>query len=133
LGRSPVGFAFAALKPLFDPKGVAVPRPSSQHRLYGPDDKRERKFINPLPLVRLIETGRVEQALAMAARTARGAGLNVPFASVVDNPRSARELWSREKGDRLASALLVPLSDPAIEALANRAYPVTSRHQEESE
>lgn len=127
------GFAFAALKPLFDPKGVAVPRPwtRSNPQRYGEHDRRERKVINPLPLMRLIDAGRVNEAVMIAARVARGAGLSVPFAGVVDNPRSAGEPWSRDKTTKLAAALLVPLSDRAIEALANRAYPVTTLDQEE--
>lgn len=126
-------FAFAALKPLFDPKGVAIPRPwdKDEPRQYD-HDKRERKIVNPLPLLRLIEAGRVDEALSMAARVARGAGLAVPFADVLHRHTSGRR-WSREKANQLAAALLIPLSDSAIEALANRAYPVTRRDQEEIE
>jgi CRISPR-associated protein Csx17 len=125
------GFAFAALKPLFDPKGVAVPRPwdTGKPRRYGDHDKRKRKFVNPVPLVRLLEAGRVDEALTMAARIARGAGLSVPFAAV-DNSKPSRGLWPSKRAARLAAALLVPLSDSAIEALADRAYPVTTRDQE---
>lgn len=126
------GFAFAALKPLFDPKGVAVPRPwrKDKPRQYGDHDKRERKFVNPLPLLRLVQAGRADEALAMAARMARGAGLSVPFGGV-GMAKSARGLWTQNEAPRLAAALLIPLSNPAIEALASRAYPVTTRDQEE--
>jgi hypothetical protein len=129
------GFAFAALKPLFDPKGVAVPRPwdKGKLRFYGHHDRRERKFVNPLPLARLVDAGRVQEALVMAARLARGAGLSVPFVGLADVRKPAARPWSREAAGRLAAALLIPLSDPAIEALARRAYPVTSRDQEEAE
>jgi hypothetical protein len=129
------GFAFAALKPLFDPKGVAVPRPweKGKSRLQVERDTRDRKSVNPLPLVRLVEAGRVDEALAMAARIARGAGLNVLYAGVSDIRKPAARLWSRQEAVRLAAALLIPLSDPAIEALARRAYPITKRDQEEPE
>lgn len=128
-----IGFAFAALKPLFDPKGVAVPRPWQKGKSHQRDeyDKRKRTVVDPLPLVRLIETGRVDEALSIAARLARGAGLNVPFARILDHAKSARRLWSDEKAGRLAAALLIPLFDSAIEALARRAYPPTTRDQEE--
>ena len=116
-------FAFAALKPLFDPKGLAIPRPADQRR-YGEDgDKRERKPIDPLPLLRLVESRRIAEAVSGAQRMARGAGLSVPFADAFSSSRQASQQQSPEAAKRLAAALLVPLSDPAMERLAHRAYP----------
>lgn len=125
---------FAALKPFFDPKGLAVPRPWNRDRpqQYGPLDTRERKFVNPLPLLRLIEAGRMHEALRLAMRLARGVGFDVPFAGIVDHAAVVRSLRPLE-ASRLAAALLIPLSDRAIERLANRAYPVMTTHQEEYE
>lgn len=126
-------FAFAALKPLFDPKGVAVPRPAKKgvRRPYGKEDRRERKLVNPLPLLRLVETGRVDEAIAMAHRIARGAGLSVLFADVFAKARRSGRRAASQETARLVAALLIPLSDPAIERLASRAYPETTRDEED--
>jgi CRISPR-associated protein Csx17 len=129
-------FAFAALRPLLDPKGVASPRPHRARR-YGADDTRERRAVDPLPIVRLLRAGRIDDALVAAHRLARGAGLCVPFGKALDRGRRsvADAFPSAPDGaaaQRLAAALLIPLSDAAVEALAWRAYP-ENRDEEDTD
>jgi CRISPR-associated protein Csx17 len=117
-------FAFAALRPLFDSKGVATARPSRKgSRRYGNDDERSRKVVDVLPLLRLVRAGRVDEAVGRAQGIARGAGLAATFAA----------LPSRCVLDpsRLAAVLLAPLSDADIETLAWRAYPGLTQDEEE--
>jgi CRISPR-associated protein Csx17 len=116
--------AFATIKPLFDPSGVAIPRPL-EARIYGREDDRlrKRKAVDPLTLFRLVRGGRGAWSRASdnARRLAVGAGLSSPFgqASLNDDP------------DRFAAALLFPLGDADIEKLADRAYPNLTRDDEE--
>jgi CRISPR-associated protein Csx17 len=121
-----LSFAFAALRPLLDPPGVAKPR-LRKARKYGVDDTRGRKRVDPLPLVRLLQAGRIDDALIAAQRLARGAGLSASFDKAIDRTfRSAADVQRWPQGgaaQHLAAALLIPLSDAAIEALAWRAYP----------
>lgn len=95
----PLPFAYAALKPLFNPGGV------------GSDHRR----IDPLPIVRLLTAGRTSDAIALAQRMARGAGLAVPFARMAAG--------ASVDPMRLAAALLFPLSRPDTTEVADRAYP----------
>lgn len=119
-----IPFGFAALKPLFDPKGVAVPRsPAHENRVYDQHDTRHRKLSDPLPLLRLMRAGRAHDAVRGAQRAARGAGLAAPFAAL--DPVGAAD------SARLAAALLVPLSDAAIEAVAWRVYPDLTQAEED--
>lgn len=119
-------FAYAALKPLFDPKGVAIPRPPRNgNRSYGKDDDRPRKIVDPLPLLRLARAGRADEAVRAAQHIAHGAGLSAPFAALRP-PRAADPA-------RLAAALLAPLSDADIEALAWRAYPNLTQDEEQTD
>ncbi len=94
-------FAYTAIKPLLDPFGVEA------------DGVRRR--VDPLPLIRLILAGRVVDAVALAQRLARGAGLAAPFArTAVAAPVDAA---------RLVAALLFPLSLSGGRAVLRRAYP----------
>jgi CRISPR-associated protein Csx17 len=104
-------FAYAALKPLFNPKGV------------GSDDQPER-FLYPLPLVRLLRAGRTRNAVTIAQRMARAAGLPVPFGSL--DPASAVPA-------RFAAALLFPIAPKAYDRLIGRAYPSLTRDEEETD
>ncbi|MFY7925887.1 MAG: type I-G CRISPR-associated protein Cas8g1/Csx17 [Aquidulcibacter sp.] len=94
-------FAYTAIKPLLDPFGVEA------------DGVRRR--VDPLPLIRLLLAGRVADAVALAQRLARGAGLAAPFArTAVAAPVDAA---------RLVAALLFPLSLSGGRAVLRRAYP----------
>lgn len=126
-----VPFAYAVLKPLFDPKGVAPPRPPIKgRRRYGSEDGRLRKVIDPTPVARLLRAGRVDDALLTAQRLARGAGLGVAYGhAMINGPRRSRDI----EATRLAAALLMPVSDADIETLAWRAYPDLRRHTEEAD
>jgi CRISPR-associated protein Csx17 len=104
-------FAYAALKPLFDPKGI------------GSDDEA-RRFIDPLPLVRLLRAGRGPDAVSTAQRLARGAGLAAPFGSL--NPTATAPA-------RLAAALLFPIARMAYDRLIARAYPNLTKDEEETD
>ncbi|MCL4714158.1 MAG: type I-U CRISPR-associated protein Csx17 [Hyphomonadaceae bacterium] len=118
---------YAALKPLFDPKGVAAPRPPGKAtRQYGKDDTRARKIVNPLPLLRLLQAGRpIDEVVIAAYRIARGAGLTVPF--------PADKLTSAAVPARLAAALILPIRDSDMERLAWRAYPDSKQDEENSD
>ncbi|MBF0561785.1 MAG: type I-U CRISPR-associated protein Csx17 [Alphaproteobacteria bacterium] len=103
-----VPFAYAALKPLFIPDGVG-------------SGNGEKRLLDPLPLVRLIRAGRVANAVTLAQRMARGAGLPTPFARL--DPSSPVQ------GERLVAALLFP--SMAHDRLIGRAYPDLAKNEEE--
>lgn len=94
-------FAYAALKPLFMHSGI--------------EDETGRRFVDPLPLVRLLRADRGDEATGLAQRMARGAGLPTPFAS--------RSRIATPTSERLAAALLFPVAPMAAERLVARAYP----------
>jgi CRISPR-associated protein Csx17 len=94
-------FAYTAIKPLLDPFGIET------------DGVRRR--IDPLSLIRLVLAGRVSDAVALAQRLARGAGLAAPFARTgVAAPVDAA---------RLIATLLFPLSLGGRRAVLQRAFP----------
>jgi len=105
-------FAYAALKPLFDPDGI------------GPDNG-ERRLIDPLRLVRLIRAGRIADSVQLAQRLARGRGLSVPFAM--------RGSASPLDPERLLAAILFPLAPIAHLRLRDRAYPDMTKIEEASD
>lgn len=94
-------FAYAALKPLFVRSGI--------------ENETGRRLVDPLPLVRLLRTGRGDEAAGLAQRMARGAGLPTLFAS--------RSQIASPVSERLGAALLFPLAQMAVERLIARAYP----------
>jgi len=98
--ESPLPMAYALLKPLFHASGV------------GPEG--QRKIINPLPLLNMIRAGNVPQAVKRAQALVRGAGLEAPFAN--------QKIATPVDKDRLAAALLVPISDSACTRLIERVY-----------
>lgn len=109
LREDPLPFAYRALKPLFTPDGA------------GPAHG-DKRLLDPLPLVRLIRAGRVEDAVQQAQAMARGAGLATPFAR--------RETVSICTHDRLAAALLFPLAPSDYLPLIERTYPELSKDKE---
>lgn len=107
-GDTQLPFAYAATKPLFAPDGIG-PKPE------------QKRIVDPLPLVRLIRVGRSDDAVALAQRLARGAGLSTPFATLKPTlPVNAA---------RLAAALLFPIT--GYDALIKRAYPDLTKEGEE--
>ncbi len=102
-------FAYAALKPLFAPEGV------------GPATE-QKKLLDPLVLVRLIEAGRVADAVTCAQAMARGAGLSAPYAR-----RAPAQALNPA---RLAAALVFPIAPKARERLVACAYPNLTRNEE---
>ncbi len=106
-----IPFAYAVLKPLFAPDGVG-------------QDEDDRKTVDPLPLVRLLRARRAEDAVALAQRMARGAGLPAPFAGL-ESLLPADPL-------RLAAALLFPIHEKAFDHLIARAYPSLTQDEQDS-
>jgi CRISPR-associated protein Csx17 len=104
-------FAYAALKPLFFPEGIQR-------------ENGEKRLSDPLPLVRLIRAGRIADAIKLAQRLARGAGLPTPFAQV--------DLASLPDPNRLVAALLFPIAPMAHDRLVARAYPDIAKDKEET-
>jgi len=104
-------FAYAALKPLFASEGV------------GPETG-EKHLLGPLPLVRLIRADRATDAVTLAQRMARGAGLPAPFAQL--DPTSPPD------PDRLVAALLFPIASMAHDRLIARAYPDITKDEEKT-
>lgn len=105
-------FAYAALKPVLAPDGV------------GPE-KGEKRLLDPLPLVQLIRAGRVENAVVLAQRMARAAGLPAPYSLLPASP-AADPL-------RLAAALLFPIVGKANDRLIARAYPDSTQDEQDSD
>jgi CRISPR-associated protein Csx17 len=105
-------FAYAALKPLFEPAGIA-PEP------------QVRRVVYPLRLVRLLRAGRAHDAVSLAQSLARGAGLPAPFARL-DPARNVDPT-------RLAASLLFPIAPAARDRLITRAYPDLNNIKEESD
>jgi CRISPR-associated protein Csx17 len=105
-------FAYTALKPLFVP-------------IWVDPDLQERRTIDPLPLVRLLRAGRADDAVSIAQRLARGAGLPTPFARC--------GLGRTIDTTRLLAALLFPIAPIAQQRLVARAYPDLSRTEEETD
>jgi CRISPR-associated protein Csx17 len=103
-------FAYATMKPLFAPSGI--------------ERKMGRRFVDPLPLVRLMRAGRGDEAVRLAQRVARGAGLSTPFAD-----RGHAAVLAPE---RLAAALLFPVARKAADRLVARAYPTLNSEGEDT-
>ena len=101
--KDPLPFAYAALKPLFAPEGVG----------------KEKKRINPLPLVRLMRAGRVGDAIQQAQIVVQGAGLPAPFLKNILKCEPATSL----DPNRLMAALLFPIAPKAHDSLIGRVYP----------
>jgi CRISPR-associated protein Csx17 len=107
-----VPFAYAAVKPMFDPLGVGL-------------DPAKQRSLDPLPLVRLLCADRGQEAISLAQRLARGAGLTAPFATIESTP-TIQPL-------RLAAALLFPIASLAQLTLIARAYPDPSKKNEDQD
>jgi CRISPR-associated protein Csx17 len=107
-----VPFAYAAVKPMFDPVGEGF-------------QPAKRRFIDPLPLVRLLRANRGQEAISLAQHLARGVGLATPFATIDSKPTI--------QSSRLAAALLFPIARLAQRALIARAYPDLSKENEDQD
>lgn len=105
-------FAYAALKPLFAPEGI------------GPETG-EKRLPDPLPLVRLIGAGRAADAVTLAQRIARAAGLPAPFARLDPAPPP--------DSGRFLAALVLPIAPMAYGQILDRAYPNTAKLEEASD
>ncbi len=104
----PLPLAYCLLKPLFRPDGI------------GPDEAN-RKLMDLLPLVRLLEAARIDDAMALATRIARGAGLPTPFAHA-----SAKGVDVQ----RLLASLVFPIAPLAYGALESRAYNLNNQEEQ---
>jgi CRISPR-associated protein Csx17 len=109
ISSAPMPFAYAAIKPLFKPGGI------------GPNAGSMR-LIDPRGLIRLLMAGHAMRAVAEAQRLARGAGLSAAFA------RSGPSGFHRPQ--RLAAALLFPITSHDSALLVDRAYPDLKKRQE---
>ncbi len=124
-GSSPVPFAYAALKPVFTPDAAL----HSAGILAG-----ETRMPVPPGLVARLRAGGDSRdgratgaAVRLALTRARASGLPTPFDAVrTGSPASAVEGGRMGAGvppDRLAAALLIPISDQALTVLIKRAFP----------
>lgn len=120
-----VPFAYAALKPIFSPDAALVHAGAIPNGATLP--------IPPGMISRLRAAGRArdgastDQAVGAAFARARSSGLPSPYDSVRAGGRSAGG-WDGRMGagiraDRLAAALLIPVSSPALTSLLIQAYP----------
>jgi CRISPR-associated protein Csx17 len=103
-------FAYAALKPLLASDGI------------GPT-LNEKRLLDPL--VRLVRAGRARDAVVLAQRLARGAGLPTPFARLDLAPPSSPL--------RLAAAPLFPIAEKASDRLLGRVYPDQTQNEQDSD
>jgi CRISPR-associated protein Csx17 len=101
-------FAYCALKALFVPGGI--------------EPVGKNHVLNSLPLVRLIRSGRIDEAQSHAQAVTHRAGLATVFA--------CREPNSVVDSDRLAAALLIPIAQSSYLRLIHRAYPALSQDNE---
>ena len=123
--RPSVPFAYAALKPLFStdaalvnagaiPSGATLPIPPGLvSRLRAAGAARDGAAI--------------DQAVGVAFSRARSSGLPSPYAALRAGERSAGGPGGRMgvgiRADRMAAALLIPVSHPALASLLTQAYP----------
>ncbi|MDE0460284.1 MAG: type I-U CRISPR-associated protein Csx17 [Chromatiales bacterium] len=122
---APVPFAYAALKPIFTPdealrrlrvlaEAARLPVPS--------------ELIPQLRAGGNRSDGRAsDAAVRTALARARGSGIPSPFDPARSGGRPGIAECSRYgtgvPADRLAASLLIPIGDPALKILVNRAYP----------
>ena len=123
--RHSVPFAYAVLKPLFStdaalvkagaiPSGATMPIPTGLvSRLRAAGDARDGAST--------------DQAVGAAFSRARSSDLPSPYDELRAGDRSARgpgrRIGAGVRADRLAAALLIPVSPPALASLLGRAYP----------
>ena len=122
---APVPFAYAALKPIFTPDETL-----RRLRVLA---EAARLPVPPelIPQLRAGGNRRDGRASDAAVRTAlaraRGSGIPSPFDPARSGGRQGIAECSRHGAgvlaDRLAAALLIPISDRALKTLVNRAYP----------
>ena len=126
-GPAPVPFAYAALKPLFTPNAAL--------RTAGALPATARMPVPPGLIAHLRAGGgspdgrATDAAVQLAMARARASGLTSPFGAAHSGSRGSMleggRMGAGVKGDRLAAALLIPISDLALATLVKRAYPGT--------
>ena len=126
-GPAPVPFAYAALKPLFTPNAAL--------RTAGALPATARMPVPPGLIAHLRAGGgspdgrATDAAVQLAMARARASGLTAPFGAAHSGSRGSilerGRMGAGVKGDRLAAALLIPISDLALTTLVKRAYPGT--------
>ena len=122
---SPVPFAYATLKPIFTPD-------ETLRRLHVLAETA--RLPVPPELVPQLRAGgnrrdghASDAAVHTALARARGSGIPSPFDPARSGGRPGAAECSRHgagvPADRLAAALLIPIGDPSLKILVNRAYP----------
>ncbi len=118
-GASPVPFAYAALKPIFTPDATLRSAVSGTARM-------------PIPpgLVARLRAGggsrdgrAADAAVRMALARAHASGLPTRFRASRTTTAGSSRMGAGVAADRLAAALLIPISDWALKTLIRRAYP----------
>lgn len=121
-GVASVPFAYAVLKPLFTPDAQLKADRSAQvpTRQYLPE-----KGVLPIPpsVLARLRRGAIDEALLEALRRARASGLRSPF-------EATHHAGAAIDPARLAAALLVPIDEPTLNHLMQRAYPLDERQEE---
>ena len=125
LGRSPLPFAYSALKPIFSPNEVLV-------RIHA--IPKEVSIPIPPGLVRQLRAGggdrdgrAIDGAVRSAFARARSSGIASPYDPIQSSggPSTLRSgrIGVGVRPDRLAAAMLIPISDGGLASLLRRAYP----------
>ena len=120
-----IPFAYAALKPLFTPDAAL--------RTAGALPATERLPVPPGLLARLRAGGNsrdgrtTDAAVRLALARTRASGLPSPFGAGRSHSRGSTleggRMGAGVSADRLAAALLIPISDRGLSVLIERAYP----------
>ena len=122
---TPIAFAYAALKPIFAPDETLrrLRALAETARLPVPPELIPQLRAGGNRLDGRASDASVRTALARA----RGSGIPSPFDPARSGGRPGVAECSRYgvgvPADRLAAALLIPVGDPALKILVNRAYP----------
>ena len=126
-GPAAVPFAYAALKPLFTANAAL--------RTLGALPATTRMPVPPGLVARLRSGGNstdgraTDATVQLAMARARASGLPALYGAAHSGSRGSTfdggRMGASVKSDRLAAALLIPISDLALETLVERAYPGT--------
>ena len=121
IGASPVPFAYAALKPVLTPDTTL--------RTAGALPSTARMPVPPGLVAHLRAGGNsrdgraTDAAVRLALGRARASGLPTPFGAASKRPQAAGRMGAGVPANRLAAALLIPISDRSLADLVERAYP----------
>ena len=124
-GRTPLPFAYAALKPIFSPDEALVRVKAIPREVSIPIPSR---LVGQLRAGGRERTGRaIDGAVQSALARARSSGIASPY-DPLQSSGGASALRSGRIGvgvrpDRLAAAMLIPVSDDGLASLLRRAYP----------